>query len=242
MRLTGKVAVVTGVKSGIGLATAGRFAAEGAAVVLTDREDASAEARMLVESGATAVFIRADPFDAAQVAELVGQVQREFGRIDVLVNNAIPNTAISADGLARVGLSGALLWTKAAIPAMSSGGGAIVNVSSELTLVGSPNTEAVSRARAMLLDATRSLAAEHAGHRIRVNSLCPGVIATQRFEESVAVVPDPAALRKTLEDRTLLGRLGRPEEVAAACTYLASDDSSYMTGSVLILDGGWSTR
>jgi len=92
----------------------------------------------------------------------------------------------------------------------------------------------------MLLEATRSLATEHAARRIRVNSLCPGVIATQRFEESVAVVPDPAALRKSLEDRTLLGRLGRPEEVAAACTYLASDDSSYMTGSVLVLDGGWS--
>jgi NAD(P)-dependent dehydrogenase (short-subunit alcohol dehydrogenase family) len=251
MRLSNRVAVVTGAKGGIGLATAGRFAAEGAAVVLADVLDASPEARMLVESGSPARFIRVDVADEEAVAALFAEVEEEFGRVDVLVNNA---TADSADGLPggggdawdelmSVNLRGAFLCAKAAIPSMErSGGGSIVNMSSELALLSSPGPAAYSTSKAALVQLTRVLAADHAKANIRVNALCPGPICTQALQDVLSASSDPDRLRKSLEERTLLGRLGRPEEVASACAYLASDDSSYMTGATLVLDGGWTAH
>ena len=251
MRLSNRVAVITGAKGGIGLATAGRFAAEGAGVVLADALDASTEARMLVESGAPARFIRVDVGDEAAVAALFAEVEAEFGRVDVLVNNAGFECASSVlegggdrwDELMSVNLRGAFLCAKAAIPSMErSGGGSIVNMSSELALVGSPGPAAYSTSKAALVQLTRVLAADHAKANIRVNALCPGPISTELLHELIGASSDPAGLRKTYEERTLLGRLGRPEEVASACAYLASDDSSYMTGATLVLDGGWTAH
>ena len=251
MRLTNRVAVITGAKGGIGLATAGRFASEGAGVVLADRQDASAEARMLVESGSPARFIRVDVSDETEVASLFAQAEAEFGRVDVLVNNAAFEHAGSLlggggdawDELMSVNLRGAFLCAKAAVPSMErSGGGSIVNMASELALVGSPGPAAYSTSKAALVQLTRVLAADHAKSNIRVNALCPGPISTQLLQEAVLASSDPDRLRKTLEERTLLGRLGRPEEVASACAYLASDDSSYMTGATLVLDGGWTAH
>ena len=248
MRLTNKVAVITGAKGGIGLATAGRFAAEGAGVVLTDVLDASTEARMLVESGSSACYIHADVSDEADVVALFAEVEALFGRLDVLVNNAtfafagnvLDGGGDSWDELMSVNLRGALLCAKAAIPAMErSGGGAIVNMSSELALVGAPGPAAYSTSKAALVQLTRVLAADHAKAGIRVNALCPGPISTRLLDDVVSSSADPAGLRKSFEERTLLGRLGRPEEVASACAYLASDDSSFMTGATLVLDGGW---
>ena len=252
MRLSNRVAVITGAKGGIGLATAGRFAAEGAAgVVLADSLDASTEARMLVESGSPARFIRVDVGDEAAVAALFTEVEAEFGRVDVLVNNATVESADSVlssagdawDELMSVNLRGAFLCAKAAIPSMErSGGGSIVNMSSELALVGSPGPAAYSTSKAALVQLTRVLAADHAKANIRVNALCPGPIATQSLQEVILASSDPEGMRKSFEERTLLGRLGRPEEVASACAYLASDDSSYMTGATLVLDGGWTAH
>ena len=253
MRLSNRIAVITGAKGGIGLATAGRFAAEGAGVVLADSLDASAEARMLVESGSPARFIRVDVADEAAVAALFAEVEAEFGRVDVLVNNAafespdsVPGGGGGGDGwdeLMSASLRGAFLCAKAAIPSMErSGGGSIVNMSSELALVSSPGPAAYSTSKAALVQLTRVLAADHAKANIRVNALCPGPIATQSLQEVLLASSDPERLRKALEERTLLGRLGRPEEVASACAYLASDDSSYMTGATLVLDGGWTAH
>ena len=251
MRLSNRVAVITGAKGGIGLATAGRFAAEGAGVVLVDVLDASAEARMLIESGSKARFIRVDVGDEAEVAALFTEVEEEFGRVDVLVNNATVETADSVlssagdawDELMSVNLRGAFLCAKAAIPSMErSGGGSIVNMSSELALISSPGPAAYSTSKAALVQLTRVLAADHAKANIRVNALCPGPISTQLLQEVLSASSDPGRLLKSFEERTLLGRLGRPEEVASACAYLASDDSSYMTGATLVLDGGWTAH
>lgn len=251
MRLSNKVAVITGAKSGIGLATAGRFAAEGAGVVLVDVLDASAEARMLVESGSKARFLHVDVGDEIEVAALFAEVEAEFGRVDVLVNNATfesPGSVLGSradawDELMSVSLRGAFLCAKAAIPSMErSGGGSIVNMSSELALVGSPGPAAYSTSKAALVQLTRVLAADHGRSNIRVNALCPGPISTQVLQEVIGASADPEGMRKSFEKRTLLGRLGRPEEVASACAYLASDESSYMTGAMLVLDGGWSAH
>ena len=251
MRLSNRVAVITGAKGGIGLATAGRFAAEGADVVLVDVLDASAEARMLIESGSKARFIRVDVGDEAAVAALFTEVEAEFGRVDVLVNNATVESADSVlssagdawDELMSVNLRGAFLCAKAAIPSMErSGGGSIVNMSSELALISSPGPAAYSTSKAALVQLTRVLAADHAKANIRVNALCPGPISTQLLQEVLSASSDPGRLLKSFEERTLLGRLGRPEEVASACAYLASDDSSYMTGATLVLDGGWTAH
>lgn len=251
MRLSNRVAVITGAKGGIGLATAGRFAAEGAGVVLVDVLDASAEARMLIESGSKARFIRVDVGDEAAVAALFTEVEAEFGRVDVLVNNATVESADSVlssagdawDELMSVNLRGAFLCAKAAIPSMErSGGGSIVNMSSELALISSPGPAAYSTSKAALVQLTRVLAADHAKANIRVNALCPGPISTQLLQEVLSASSDPGRLLKSFEERTLLGRLGRPEEVASACAYLASDDSSFMTGATLVLDGGWTAH
>ena len=251
MRLSNRVAVITGAKGGIGLATAGRFAAEGAGVVLVDVLDASAEARMLIESGSKARFIRVDVGDEAAVAALFTEVEAEFGRVDVLVNNATVESADSVlssagdawDELMSVNLRGAFLCAKAAIPSMErSGGGSIVNMSSELALISSPGPAAYSTSKAALVQLTRVLAADHAKANIRVNALCPGPISTQLLQEVLSASSDPGRMLKSFEERTLLGRLGRPEEVASACAYLASDDSSYMTGATLVLDGGWTAH
>jgi len=252
MRLSNRVAVITGAKGGIGLATAGRFASEGAGVVLADVLDASAEARMLVESGSPARFIHTDVGDESAVAALFAEVEAEFGRVDVLVNNATFETAGTVlnggggdawDELMSVNLRGAFLCAKAAVPSMErSGGGSIVNLSSEVALVGSPGPAAYSTSKAALVQLTRVLAADHAKAGIRVNALCPGPISTRLLQDVIGASSDPAGLRKSFEERTLLGRLGRPEEVASACAYLASDDSSYMTGATLVLDGGWTAH
>jgi NAD(P)-dependent dehydrogenase (short-subunit alcohol dehydrogenase family) len=248
MRLSNRVAVITGAAGGIGLATAGRFAAEGAQVVLADVHDASAEARMLVESGARAKYIHADVADEADVMALFSDVEAECGRIDVLVNNASFVFAGSVldgggavwDELMSVNLRGALLCAKAAIPAMErGGGGSIVNMSSELALVGAPGPAAYSTSKAALVQLTRVLAADHGRAGIRVNALCPGPISTGLLQEVITSSSDPDRMRRGFAERTLLGRLGRPEEVASACAYLACDDSSYMTGATLVLDGGW---
>jgi NAD(P)-dependent dehydrogenase (short-subunit alcohol dehydrogenase family) len=251
MRLSNRVAVITGAKGGIGLATAGRFAAEGAGVVLADVHDASAEARMLVESGSKARYIHVDVGDEADVMALFAEVEAEFGRVDVLVNNAtfvfaggiLDGGGAVWDELMSVNLRGAFLCAKAAIPAMErSGGGSIVNMSSELALIGSPGPAAYSTSKAALVQLTRVLASDHATAGIRVNALCPGPISTQLLQEVICSTSDPDRLRRTIEERTLLGRLGRPEEVASACAYLACDDSSYMTGATLVLDGGWTAH
>jgi NAD(P)-dependent dehydrogenase (short-subunit alcohol dehydrogenase family) len=249
-RLDGKVALITGGGSGIGAACARVFAQEGAAVVVTGRRQHALEQVVgeLVASGCRALAVAGSVADEAHARTAVGQSVSTFGRLDILVNNA----GVGAFGhrlhetdeetweqMLAVNLTGAYRMIKAAVPEMiKAGGGAIINVSSIAALVGIPLTAAYSAAKGGLDALTRCVAVEYAPYRIRCNAVCPGLVNTpmaegllkdaQRFEQVIAAYP--------------LGRPGTPEEVAQLILYLASEDSAWMTGAIIPLDGGMTAQ
>jgi NAD(P)-dependent dehydrogenase (short-subunit alcohol dehydrogenase family) len=247
-RLQAKVAVITGAGGGIGREAARLFAAEGAKVVVADVVDTAA--RLTVEeitsTGGTAVAVRADVSDEAQVAAMVSTATAEYGGIDVLFNNAgiFPGDDggvldTSPETWARVmdvNLKGVWLCCRAAVPAMTtSGGGAIVNVASFVALMGAATAQvAYTASKGGVLAFTRELAVEYARRGIRANALCPGPIDTPLLAELIA---DPDRRQRRLV-HIPMGRFGRPEEIARAALFLASDESSFMTGAALVVDGG----
>ena len=247
MRLEGKVAIITGAASGIGYATASRFAAEAARVVLSDIADASRQTGALVKSGYDATFLKADVSDARNVNELIEMTVAKYGRLDILINNAGVELTRKAsetdeadwDRLMSVNLKGVFLCSKAAIAAMRQiGGGAIVNVSSELGLVGAPDLAAYCASKGGVVQLTRAMAIDHAADGIRINCVCPGPVGTPLLERIIASAADPAKERQRSIEKTLMKRLGRPEEIANVILFLASEEASYMTGSVVVVDGG----
>jgi NAD(P)-dependent dehydrogenase (short-subunit alcohol dehydrogenase family) len=148
-------------------------------------------------------------------------------------------TAEEFDRLLRVNVKGTFYCCRAAIaPMRAAGGGSIVNIASELAVIGRANTTMYSTSKASILQLTRGLAVDHAVDRIRVNCVCPGPIETPMMQRAFARAPDPAAKRQREEEHTLIGRLGRPEEMANVIFFLASDEASYMTGSIVMADGG----
>lgn len=245
-RLAGKVAIVTGGVSGIGLQTGLRFVAEGAAVVATDRNEAlgAATAKAL---GARGSFLAHDVTDRARWTAVVDETVKRHGRLDILVNAAgicvegtIEDTSL-ADfrTMLAINLDGTFYGCEAALPAMrKSGGGAIVNMSSMSGIRGDHNLLAYDASKG----AVRQLTKEYAlycgrrGDNIRVNSVHPGVIATPMVDALFAGWTD--AQRREWETYAPVGRAGRPEEVADMILFLASDDASFMTGSELVIDGG----
>jgi meso-butanediol dehydrogenase/(S,S)-butanediol dehydrogenase/diacetyl reductase len=244
-RLSGKVAIVTGAGSGIGAATARRFAAEGAHVVLCGRrrEPLEALAKELASAGLAAEAVPVDVSDEAQVAALVRDTSARHGRLDVLVNNAYQLAAGAVDALStadwhhnfRTTLDAAFFGLRAALPVMRArGGGSVVNVSSTAGLAGQAGLAGYASAKAALENLTRTAAVEAAAFGVRVNSLCPGVIGTAG---TLAAFADPRA-RRAMERQIPAGRFGTPEEVAAAALFLASDEASFVTGATLIVDGG----
>ncbi|HEU4370940.1 MAG TPA: glucose 1-dehydrogenase [Methylomirabilota bacterium] len=250
MRLAGKVALISGGARGMGAAEARLFAREGARVVLGDVLQAEGRA---VESdvaakGGDALFVPLDVTREADWERAVALTEQRFGKLDVLVNNAgvgaagrVEDTTVEAwDRVMEINAKGVFLGTRAAIPAMRrAGGGSIVNISSQLGLVGMDDSSpqyTASKGAVRLL--TKTTALQYARDRIRANSVHPGPIVTPMTERRRA---DPAAYQRMLS-RIPLGRYGEPEEVAYAVLYLASDESAFVTGSELVIDGGWTAQ
>lgn len=245
-RLAGRVAVVTGGGSGIGAAIARRFAAEGARVTICGRREGPLASVVgeIEAAGGRAQAVAADVSDEAQVESLVRGVASREGRLDVLVNNAFQMTVGPVASLSTSAWRGSFLVTldavffglRSALPVMTAqpGGGAIVNVSSTAALAGQHSLAGYASAKAALENLTRTAAIEAAPFGVRVNSLCPGVIAT---EGTLRAFDDPKS-RAAMARQIPLGRFGTPEEVAAAALFLASEDASFVTGATLVVDGG----
>lgn len=248
-RLAGKVAVITGASSGIGRAAAVAFAREGAAVALGSRDQQQGtEVALSIESdGGRATFRTTDVSRPEDVDALVQDAKRDFGRVDVLYANAgvlesgtAPETSLETwTRIIEVNLAGQFHLAKFGIPALiEAGGGAIIFTGSELGLVGASECVAYCAAKGGVVNMTRAVAIDCAPHGIRVNCLCPGPIRTNMIERFFAEAPDREATERRQVEPVLLKRLGEPDEIARAAVYLASDESSYVTGSVHVVDGG----
>lgn len=251
MRLTDKVALITGGNSGIGRATAILFAREGAKVALTGRDEG--RGKQVVEeirkASGTAIFIRSDVRLAEDCRRAVDETLRQFGRLDILLNNAgvfYPHTVVDCpeeewDMTIDVNLKGTYLMSKYAIPAMiTQGNGVIINNASGWGLTGGNEAASYCASKGGVVLLTKAMAIDHGRQGIRVNCLCPGDVDTP-------MLPADARLRKMEWKDYLaeasnrpLGRIGTPDEIARAALFLASDDSSFMTGAVLAVDGGGS--
>jgi NAD(P)-dependent dehydrogenase (short-subunit alcohol dehydrogenase family) len=248
MRLDGKVAVVTGGASGMGMVASKLFAAEGARVVLTDVADDAGEkvAAQIAEAGGEALYAHADVSREAEAEAMIAAAVDRFGGLDVLYNNAgvmLPDDgSIDAtdervwDTTLGVNVKGVAFGCKFGIPAMiRSGGGSIVNVASFVAWLGAATSQtAYTASKGAVLAMTREIAVEYARKGVRCNALCPGPIETPLLMQLLS----DEQKRQRRFVHIPMGRLGRAEELARAALFLASDDSSYMTGASLIVDGG----
>jgi len=244
-RLDGKVALVTGAATGIGKATAERLAAEGAIVVAGIADEGQRPNVSTFDAIVLDVRSEAD-WDRA-----IAHAEARCGGLDILVNNAGIHRSGSApettrevwDEVMAVNLWGTFLGGRSALPPMRRrGGGAIVNLCSQNALVGVPGSIAYSASKGGVLALTRAMAVEHVGEGIRVNCVCPGPVDTPIMDALLARAPDPAAASAAAKGRVPMGRLGTPEEVAAAIAFLASADASFVTGAALTVDGGRTIR
>jgi NAD(P)-dependent dehydrogenase (short-subunit alcohol dehydrogenase family) len=257
-RIQGKAALVTGAASGIGRATAILFAREGAHVLVTDLDPAGAAVVTSIRNGGgEAHFVRHDVTDEVSWLEAIGGVLEASGRLDILVNNAGiafakplgEMTLAEWRRVMAVNLDGVFLGTREAVRVMRrTGGGAIVNMSSASGLVGSPLASAYCASKGAVRLFTKAVALEVAGDGIRVNSIHPGGVRTPIWAKAdfwpglVAKSGSEDAAFQALAAGAPLGRLADPEEIAEAILYLASDASKFMTGSELVIDGGYTAR
>ncbi|MEZ5922847.1 MAG: glucose 1-dehydrogenase [Hyphomicrobiaceae bacterium] len=256
-RIEGKACVVTGGASGLGEATARLLAREGGKILITDlnAEAGEAVARSIAETGAEAVFLRHDVTSESDWQMAVGACQKRFGRLDVLVNSAgigeggrpEEETLDTWRRMMSINLDGVFLGTKQALIAMKAQapkGGSIINLSSIYGIVGDPTGGAYNASKGGVRLYTKSVAlyAAKEGLGIRVNSVHPGYIWTPMVETIVSRKRDPEAARKGIEALHPLGRLGEPDDIAYGILYLASDESKFVTGAELVIDGGYTAQ
>lgn len=250
MPLNGKICIITGGASGIGRSSALLFAQQGATVAVADlsAEGAREVARA---AGGASLGLGADVADAQSMEALFATVQERFGRLDVLVNNAgfglradITQTAPSDwDRLLAVNITGVFHGCRLAIPMLRrAGGGSIVNTASVAGLVGVRERAAYCGTKGAVVAMTRAMALDHVEDGIRINAVAPSTIDSPYFERIFAQAEDPAALRRSYAARQPMNRMGTPEEVAQAILWLASDEASFVTGTVLTVDGGMTAQ
>jgi NAD(P)-dependent dehydrogenase (short-subunit alcohol dehydrogenase family) len=248
-RLKGRTAIVTGAGHGIGRATVELFAEEGARVVLVERDlDAAQEvAGALVAAGHEAIVSHTDVSKSDEVAAAVSMTVERFGTVDVLVNNAGVElkrpvediTEEEWDRVLSINLKGTFLMSRLVVPIMKAKrSGTIVNNSSVGNFIAAPNSTAYGATKAGMMALTRGMALELAPFNVRVNAVCPGVIDTPMNQRNLMRADDPEAMRRSWYEITPLGRLGTPRDVALSILFLAGDESSFITGTPLIIDGG----
>lgn len=252
-RLEGKVVIITGAGRGIGRTAAVLFAEQGARLVLVDiNEESGASAAEEVRSGGwEAIFVKTDLTDAAQVKHMVDIAIQTYGRIDVLYNNAGINhfgklTVVDEatwDKVMAVNVKSVFLTCKYVLPIMvEQKKGTIINTGSAASLVGLANLPAYTASKGAVLQLTRTIALDYAKDGVRANALCPGVTATEMTEQVIYDDPDPQAARARFDRVIPRGSIADPIEIANAALFLASDESSYITGAALPVDGGYTAE
>lgn len=253
LQLDEKVAIITGAGSGIGQASAILFAEQGARVVVVDWNTATGDETVTTirQNGHEAIFCHADVSQAAEAEKMIQAALQRYGRLDALLNNAaiqilgrLADTSEQDwDRLHQVNLKGVFLGCKYAIPAMiSTGGGSIINMASVLGFVGDPDLAAYCAAKGGVIALTKATALSYGPDGIRVNCICPGDVDTPMVQDYFNKEPDPERARQQVSSNYALRRIATPREVAQTAAFLASDASSFVTGSVLVVDGGLTSK
>src|ERR1043166_4080124 len=246
-KLTGKVAVVTGASKGIGAAIAQQLAAEGAAVVVnyaSSREGADRVVAEITKNGGKAVAVQANVAKKPDIERLLAETKKTLGRLDILVNNAgvyefSPLESVTEEQFHKQfgsNVLGVILASQAAMKLFDSAGGSIINISSVVSTLGVPNSAVYSGTKGAIDAITRSLAKELGPRGIRVNAINPGMVETEGTHAAGITESD---MRKQVEAQTPLGRTGQPQDIAGAAVFLASADSSWITGETLVISGGF---
>jgi NAD(P)-dependent dehydrogenase (short-subunit alcohol dehydrogenase family) len=248
MRLEGKTALITGGNEGIGRATALMFVKEGAQVAITGRRKEMLD-DVVKESGGKITALHGDVSDEKHVKTAVDEFMKKFGRIDILFNNAgvletgtaVTTSTESWDKIININVKGIYLMCKYVVPHMQKqGGGSIINNASVAGFIGCQNVFAYNTSKGAVMQITRSLAVDHAKEGIRANTICPGFIRTKM---NVDFIGNPPEAQKQLDDIAAqivpMGYRGEPDDIAYALVYMASDESKYMTGASIVVDGGW---
>lgn len=252
-RLAEKVVIITGAGRGIGRAAALLFASEGARLALVDinEESGEAAAEEVRLQGGEAIYVKTDLTHSAQVKKMADTVVEKYGRIDVLYNNAGINhfgkvtdaDEAAWDRVMAVNAKSVFLTCKFVIPVMAKQKkGAIINTGSSASLVGLANLSAYTASKGAVLQLTRNMALDYAKDGIRVNAICPGVTATEMTEQVIYDDPDPKAARERFDRVIPRGSMAAPIEIANAALFLASDESSYITGAAIPVDGGYTAE